>query len=89
MGKYAGGVVPPQGLISDIDEKIYKMTNYAKMCGDKVEIIELSEDEPCDDLKIILLKASSTGQYIKDTGIKIRHDKFAVYREEGEPLWSK
>ena len=89
MSKVTGGVVPPKGLMSDLDETIYKMTNYAEMCGDSVEFIEISSDEPCDDLKVILLKASRTGQYIKDTGIKIRDDKFAVYREEGEPLWSK
>jgi hypothetical protein len=89
MSKVTGGVVPPKGLMSDLDESLYRMTNYAEMCGDKVELVDLEGGKECDDLKVILLKASRTGQYIKDTGIKISDDKFAVYREEGEPLWSK
>ena len=72
-----------------VDKEVQKMIDYAEMCGDSVEYVMLEEGQACDDLKVILLKASKPEQYIKDVGIKISESKFAVYREEGEPLWSK
>lgn len=83
------GAFQPVPEVYRVDSAIQKMMAYADMCGDNVEIVELEEGQECPDVKVILLKASEPEQFIKDVGIKISETKFAVYREEGEPLWSK
>lgn len=83
------GAFRPVPEVYRVDSEVHKMTAYAEMCGDSVELVDLEDGQECDDLKVILLKASNPEQYIKDVGIKISETKFAVYREEGEPLWSK
>lgn len=94
-GSFGGGNVgvgmpfTPASQTYRVDEQVYKMERYAELCGDKVEIVELEAGQDCDDVKVILLKASEPEQFIKDVGIKISETKFAVYREEGETLWSK
>lgn len=67
-----------------IDQEVYKLTNYAEMCGDTVEMVDLPIGEETDDVKVAILKAADAGKYVKNVGIKIADNRFAVYREQGE-----
>jgi hypothetical protein len=67
-----------------IDQEIHKLTSYAEMCGDTVEKVDLPIGEETDDVKVAILKAADVGKYIKNVGIKINDERFAVYREQGE-----
>lgn len=67
-----------------IDQEVYKLTNYAEMCGDSVEMVELPEGTETEDVKVAILKAAEAGKYVKNVGIKINDERFAVYREQGE-----
>ena len=67
-----------------IDQEVYKLTNYAEMCGDTVEMVDLLIGEETDDVKVAILKAADAGKYVKNVGIKIADNRFAVYREQGE-----
>lgn len=83
-GKGVGGVIGPQGMVYRIDEDLQKLTRYAEMCGDTVEVVELADGEETDDVKVALLKAADVGKVVKSVGMKLTDNRFAVYREQGE-----
>lgn len=67
-----------------IDQNLYKLQQYAEMCGDTIETVELAEGEQTDDVKVAVLKATEAGTVLKNVGMKISDNRFAVYREQGE-----
>lgn len=83
-GKGVGGVIGPQGMVYRVDEDLQKLTRYAEMCGDTVEVVELAEGEETEDVKVALLKAADVGKVVKSVGMKLADNRFAVYREQGE-----
>ena len=82
--KGIGGYSQASPPMYRIDEDVSKLQVYAELCGDAVQIVNLKEDDPCTDVKIIMLKASVEGEVVKEVGIKISDTRFAVYREKGE-----
>lgn len=82
--KGIGGYSQASPPMYRIDEAVNKLQRYAELCGDGVQIVDIEEDAPCEDVKIIMLKASEEGEVVKEVGIKISDTKFAVYREKGE-----
>jgi hypothetical protein len=83
-GKGVGGIIGPQSMVYKIDEDVYKLTRYAEMCGDTVEMVDLPRGRETDDVKIAILKAADEGTVVKGVGIKINDERFAVYRDQGE-----
>ena len=67
-----------------IDQNLYKLQQYAEMCGDTIETVELAEGEQTDDVKVAVLKATEAGTVLKNVGMKLSDNRFAVYREQGE-----
>jgi hypothetical protein len=67
-----------------IDQNLYKLQQYAEMCGDTIETVELAEGEQTDDVKVAILKATEAGTVLKNVGMKLSDNRFAVYREQGE-----
>jgi hypothetical protein len=67
-----------------IDQNLYKLHQFAEMCGDTIETVELAEGEQTDDVKVAVLKATEAGTVLKNVGMKISDNRFAVYREQGE-----
>jgi hypothetical protein len=67
-----------------IDRDLYKLQQYAEMCGDTIETVELAEGEQTDDVKVAILKATEAGTVVKNVGMKLSDNRFAVYREQGE-----
>ena len=80
MGAYSSGL----GEWYRIDEDLQKLTRYAELCGDTVEVIELGDNELTDDVKVAILKAADVGKVVKGIGMKLSDTKFAVYRDQGE-----
>lgn len=84
MSKGIGGYTQASPPSYRIDEAVNKLGRYAELCGDIIQMVMLKDDEPCTDVKIIMLKATKAGEVVKEVGIKISDTKFAVYREKGE-----
>lgn len=82
MGKHGMGAGIYQGEMYRIDEDLHKLRRYAELCGDKVIDINLSETPEMEiDPRIVILKAAGQGKYVKEVGIMIDDNRYALYEE--------
>jgi len=79
------GNLYPRGMPreTEIDKSIRKISEYADLCTDWVEIVETTGSST-EDVKIAILKMAGEGKVVRGVGLKISDSKFAVYRENGE-----
>jgi hypothetical protein len=76
------GASPYYGEMYRIDEDVNKLERYAELSGDKVIRIDLKETPEMEiDPRIVILKAAGQGKYVKEVGIMIDNERYALYEE--------